>query len=113
MLTPMPKARSRIAHVVHNTLLKISKFNLIILDFSLVVCQFLNVLEHLELLSILIYLGNGSPEGANFQGIPRHFPSKNVLLNILEPLILLETHFQVFQGEKRQIKLFSRKMMFS
>jgi len=47
-------------YVVYYTLFKILKFNLIILDFSLFVCQFLNVLEHLDFLSILIYLGNGT-----------------------------------------------------
>ncbi len=70
-------------YVIRNTLFKISKFNLLILDFSLFVCQFLNILEHLDLLSILKCLGNGSPEGANFQGIPRHFPSKKCTLEHL------------------------------
>jgi len=45
------------------------------------------------------------------QGLLRCFP--DLLLNSLKSLILLETHFQVFQGKIRQIKLFSRKMMFS
>jgi hypothetical protein len=73
----------------------------------------LTVLECLDLLSILIFLGNGAPEGNIFKEIQEKKKRKKAPLNILEPLISLEMRFQVFQGIKRTNKLFSRPMMFS
>jgi hypothetical protein len=50
-------------------------------------------------LSVLIYLGNESQEVDDFQGITRKIPRKIVLLNVLKPLMSLETRFQAFQGK--------------
>ena len=36
------------------------------------------ILECLELLSVLIYLGNFAPEGHNIEGNPRHFPREDI-----------------------------------